>query len=178
MCARALRASQNVKRDASLVCLLCLSVWVGVFSGAEGWLACFIWRSPAGLQKDGKMCKAPRNHILLFRASCPSYAIKFLYLYHCHTCFRYIPSELAPTCSVERYRMAASFFVGAMSAQVFCHSKAIRSSYAAAIAIIFFIIELSSLVTVLPTEHPQSHRSFMDKNNQRSFFPWGGSSYG
>ena len=34
--------------------------------------------------------------------SCPSYAIKFSYLYHCHTFVRDIRSELAPTFPVEK----------------------------------------------------------------------------
>ena len=47
VCTRALRASQNVrkKRDACLVCSLCLSGYMGVFSGGVGWLAFFVWRS-------------------------------------------------------------------------------------------------------------------------------------
>ena len=64
VCARALRASQNVKKkiDACLVCSLCLSGYMGVLSEDVGWLAFFVWRSPSGVEKDGKMCKAPRNH--------------------------------------------------------------------------------------------------------------------
>ena len=65
---RALRASQNVKRDACLVCSLCLSVYMGVFSEDVEWLAFFVWRSPSGVEKDGKMFKAPRNHKVRGRA--------------------------------------------------------------------------------------------------------------
>jgi hypothetical protein len=40
---RALRASQNEKkRDACLVCSLCLSGYMGVFSEDVGWLAYFV----------------------------------------------------------------------------------------------------------------------------------------
>ena len=40
VCTRALRASQKVKkRDACLVCSLCLSGYIGVFSEDVGWLA-------------------------------------------------------------------------------------------------------------------------------------------
>ena len=65
---RALRASQNAKRGACLVCPLCLSGYMGVFSEDVGWLAFFLWRSPSGFEKDGKMCKAPRNHKVRGRA--------------------------------------------------------------------------------------------------------------
>ncbi len=41
---------------------------MGVFSEDVGWLAFFLWRSPSGFEKDGKMCKAPRNHKVRGRA--------------------------------------------------------------------------------------------------------------
>ena len=41
---------------------------MGVFSEDVGWLAFFVWRSPSGVEKDGKMCKAPRNHKVRGRA--------------------------------------------------------------------------------------------------------------
>ena len=50
------------------MCSLCLSVYMGVFSEDVGWLAFFVWRSPSGVEKDGKMCKAPRNHKVRGRA--------------------------------------------------------------------------------------------------------------
>ena len=59
VCTRTLRASQNEKRDACLVCSLCLSEYMGGFSEDVGWLAFFVWRSPSGVEKDEKMCKAP-----------------------------------------------------------------------------------------------------------------------
>ena len=65
---RALRASQNVKKDARFVCSLCLSGYTGVFSEDVGWLAFFVWRPPSGVEKYGKMCKAPRNHKVRGRA--------------------------------------------------------------------------------------------------------------
>ena len=69
---RALWASRNVKekkeRDARLVCSLCLSRYIGVFSENMGWLAFFEWRPPSAIEKDGKMCKAPRNHKVRGRA--------------------------------------------------------------------------------------------------------------
>ena len=70
VCTRALRASQNVKKkiDACLVYSLCLSGYMGVFSEDVVWLAFFVWRSPSGGEKDGKMCKAPCNHKVRGRA--------------------------------------------------------------------------------------------------------------
>ena len=52
VCARALHARQNAKRDVRLVCSLCLSGWVGVFSEDGGGVTFFVWRSPAGVEKD------------------------------------------------------------------------------------------------------------------------------
>ena len=52
VCTRALRTNQNVKkRDACLVCSLCLSEYMGVFSGDAGWLSFFVWRSSLGVEK-------------------------------------------------------------------------------------------------------------------------------
>ena len=55
VCTRALRASQNVKKkDACLVCSLCLSGYIGVFPEDVRWLDFFVWRSPSGVEKDRK----------------------------------------------------------------------------------------------------------------------------
>jgi len=69
VCTRALRASQNAKkRDACLVCSLCLSGYMGGFSKDIGWLAFFAWRPPSGVEKYKNICKAPRNHKVRGRA--------------------------------------------------------------------------------------------------------------
>ena len=50
--------SKRKKRDACFVCSLCLSGYVSVvFSEDVGWLAIFVWRSPSGVEKDGKCVK-------------------------------------------------------------------------------------------------------------------------
>ena len=59
---------ERKKRDVCLVCSLCLSGYMGVFSDDVGWLAFFVWRSSSGVEKVGKMCKAPRNHKVRGRA--------------------------------------------------------------------------------------------------------------
>ena len=41
---------------------------MGVFSEDVGWLAYFVWRSPSGVETDGKISKEPRNHKVRGRA--------------------------------------------------------------------------------------------------------------
>ena len=62
VCARAFRASQNVKKR-SAPCVLALPKRVSgrVLWGGEG-VDFFVWRSPAGVEIDGK-CAKQRNHI-------------------------------------------------------------------------------------------------------------------
>ena len=59
VCTRAVRASQNVKKDVRALCVrsALLSGYMGVFSEDVGWLAFFVWRSPSGVEKDGKCVK-------------------------------------------------------------------------------------------------------------------------
>ena len=64
----ACESKRKKKRDACLVCSLCLSGCMGVFSEDAGRLAFFVSRSPSGVEKDGKLCEAPRNHKVRGRA--------------------------------------------------------------------------------------------------------------
>ena len=72
VCTRALRASQNLKREACLVCSLCLSGYMGGFSEDAGWLTFFVWRSTkftSAITFNARKLEVVRYYGIVFEAT-------------------------------------------------------------------------------------------------------------